>query len=250
MSVATPGPDAAALAWSASQVLEPVFERLGRLAAAVLASRPAGPERGRWSASDADQVRSALLALIGEDRLAVGFGFAAAPGEVDDLARYMCWYQRKGERIERLRLNFDPTSIDVYDYLEMEWFGLAEQGRPRVAFGPYVDYSGADQYIVTATVPVVVDDRFVGIAGVDLAAGELERRLIQVLRGTALDAAIVSAERRVIAANTPRWVVGSRVPAMPRPTGEASADPYVDVAELPGGTGWVVALAEPDTARP
>ena len=78
MSVANPGPDAAALARSASQVLEPVFERLERLAGAVVASRPAGSERGSWSASDADQVRPVLLALIAEDRLAVGI----TPGTV------------------------------------------------------------------------------------------------------------------------------------------------------------------------
>jgi hypothetical protein len=96
-------------------------------------------------------------------------------------------------------------------------------------------------YTITATVPVVADGVFLGIAGADLVVGEVERRLLGVLRQTAEDAVIVSTERRVIAANTPRWLVGSRLPAMP-----TVAAGYREVAELPLGIGWVVATAAPD----
>jgi methyl-accepting chemotaxis protein-like sensor len=239
--------EAETLAQAASALLEPVYARLTRLAEAVVASRPSGG--ARWSESHLGPVRDLLLTLLREDAIAVGLGFVAAPGEVDGQDRYMAWWQRKGERTDRLRLNFDPTSIDVYDYLEMEWFQLAEQGRPRVAFGPYVDYSGAELYIVTATVPIVADGHFVGVAGVDLAVAELERRLLGVLRATALDAAVVSAERRVIAANTPRWVVGARLPQMPAPSSPTAPSAYAGVAELPVGTGWVLALAQPEEAQ-
>ncbi len=139
----------------------------------------------------------------------------------------MAWWQRHNERVARLRLNFDPTSIDVYDYLQMDWYQLAQRGQARVAYGPYVDYSGSDMYTITATVPVVADGDFLGVAGADLVVGQVERKLIEVLRQSPDDAVVVNTERRVIAANTPRWIVGSLLSAMPQP------GPASDAARLP-----------------
>ena len=162
-------------------------------------------------------------------------GFVAAPFVVDGRERYMAWWQRINDRATRLRLNFDPTSIDVYDYLQMDWYRLAQRGQARVAYGPYVDYSGSDMYTLTVAIPIVVDGTFLGLAGADLVVGEVEHRLLEVLRQTTADAVVVSAERRVIAANTPRWIVGSRLAAMPS-AGPAS-DPiaFREVAEMPLG---------------
>ncbi|MGK2854410.1 MAG: hypothetical protein ACSLE3_10000, partial [Microbacteriaceae bacterium] len=88
------------------------------------------------------------------------------------------------------------------------------------------------------TIPVIADGTFLGVAGADLVVGDVERRLIEVLRHSDEDAVVVNTERRVIAANTPRWLVGSRLDAVPM-IGET----YADVAELPLGTGWSVAIA-------
>ncbi|MGK2866444.1 MAG: hypothetical protein ACSLFA_07330, partial [Mycobacterium sp.] len=88
------------------------------------------------------------------------------------------------------------------------------------------------------TIPVIADGTFLGVAGADLVVGDVERRLIEVLRHSDEDAVVVNTERRVIAANTPRWLVGSRLDAVPT-VGET----YRDVAELPLGTGWSVAIA-------
>jgi len=239
-----PDCDAGALAQAASDVLEPVFARLERVAEAVAESRPPGGDG--WSEAHLGQVQNLLVELLAEDRIAVGFGFAAAPGQIDGEGRYMAWWQRQGERAVRLRLNFDPDSVDVYDYLEMEWFRPAQQSRRRVAYGPYVDYSGSEMYVVTASIPITVDGDFLGVSGVDLSVGELERRLIGVLRGAPTDAVIVNTERRVIAANTPRWVIGARLPHMPTPSGASGPSAFVDVVELPLSTGWVLALAEPE----
>ncbi len=175
-------------------------------------------------------------------------GFVAAPFVVDGRERYMAWWQRINDRATRLRLNFDPTSIDVYDYLQMDWYQLAQRGQARVAYGPYVDYSGSDMYTLTVAVPIVVDGTFLGLAGADLVVGEVERRLLEALRQTTADAVVVNTERRVIAANTPRWIVGSRLAAMPS-AGPAS-DPiaFREVAEMPLGTGWTLAIAWPAEA--
>jgi len=236
----TPEPlTAAALAREAAEVVEPAYQRLADIAATVAASRSRRP----WSESDLAAVRELIVQLVMEDEITVGLGFIAAPGVVEDRERYLMWWERQGDRISRLRLNFDPSSIDVYDYLQMEWFQLARSGQDRVAFGPYVDYSGSGLYIVTATVPVRVDGTFVGVAGADLLASELERRLVAVLRRSPREAVLVGPERRVVAANTPRWVVGTRVPEPPAVGAEFS-----EVEEVPNGTGWLLAVAPQEVA--
>jgi hypothetical protein len=71
----------------------------------------------------------------------------------------------------------------------------------------------------------------------------VERSLLAVLRQTGRDAVVVNTERRVLAANTPRWFVGSRLPEMPRTASGKDAGEFGEVAEMPLGTGWVVAIA-------
>lgn len=227
------------LASGVSQILEAPYRRLESLAAIVAESHPTD---GGWTERQLAPVAEAAVAMLAEDPITAGFGYVATPGDVDGRERFMAWWQRSGNHISRLRLNFDPTSIDVYDYLQMEWFQLARDGRRRVAYGPYVDYSGAGLYIVTATVPVLVDHRFVGVVGADLVVDELERRMVAVLQTVPNEAVVVSGERRVIAANTPRWVVGARLPEMP--TSDIHDSEFSQVFELQVGTGWVVAVTK------
>jgi hypothetical protein len=230
------------LAERVSECLEPIYQRLGRIAEEVLRARP---PRAALTEAHLSGLQRLLVEFLGEDSAVWGMGFVAAPSVVEGKERYLAWWQRYGERVARLRLNFDPASIDVYDYLQMDWYQLARRGQTRVAYGPYVDYSGSDMYTITATIPVVADGVFLGVAGADLVVGEVEHRLLNVLRQTDQDAVIVSAERRVITANTPRWLVGSRLAAPP--TAGPATDPsaFREVVEIPLGTGWVLAVAWP-----
>ncbi|WP_197415270.1 cache domain-containing protein [Mycobacterium sp. M26] len=181
------------LATRASDALEPIYDLLGRVAAEVLRSRPA---RAALTESHFSGLQRLLADLLTHEHGIWGMGFVAAPFVVDGRERYMAWWQRNHERVARLRLNFDPTSIDVYDYLQMDWYQLAQRGQARVAYGPYVDYSGSDLYTITATIPVVADGAFLGVAGADLSVGDVERALIEVLRQTPQDAVVVNTERR------------------------------------------------------
>jgi hypothetical protein len=231
------------LAERASQSLEPVYELLGQVAEEVLRSRPA---RAALTEAHFSGLQRLLAELLTREQDVWGMGFVAAPFVVEGRERYMAWWQRHNERVARLRLNFDPTSIDVYDYLQMDWYQLAQRGQARVAYGPYVDYSGSDMYTITATIPVVADGDFLGVAGADLVVGQVERKLIEVLRQSPDDAVVVNTERRVIAANTPRWFVGSLLSAMPQPGPASDSARFRDVAEMPLGTEWVLAIAWPE----
>ena len=230
------------LAEQASQALEPIYERLGRIADEVIRVRPS---RSPLTEAHLSPLQRMLVEFLGEEPAVWGMGFIAAPSVVDGKERYLAWWQRHGERVARLRLNFDPASVDVYDYHQMDWYQLARRGQARVAYGPYVDYSGSDMYTITATIPVVADGIFLGVAGADLVVAEVEHRLLAVLRQTPEDAVVVSTERRVITANKPRWMVGARLAEMPKPGPSADASAFREVVEMPLGTGWLFAVAWP-----
>jgi Methyl-accepting chemotaxis protein-like, first PDC sensor domain len=235
------------LAQRASQALEPIYERLGRIADEVVQVKPA---RSSLTESNLTRLQRMLVDFLGEEPAVWGMGFVAAPSVVEGKVRYLLWWQRHGGRIARLRLNFDPASVDVYDYLQMDWYQLALRGQARVAYGPYVDYSGSDMYTITATIPVVADGVFLGVAGADLVVAEVEHRLLAVLRQTSEDVVVVSTERRVIAANTPRWLVGSRLSGLPTAGAQAEQSAFREVVEMPLGTGWLLAVARPQDDDP
>ncbi|BBZ74756.1 hypothetical protein MANY_00930 [Mycolicibacterium anyangense] len=238
----SPDSTAHSLAASVSAALEPIYQRLERLAAEVMGARP---RRAAFTEAHLSGLQRLIVEFLGEEPVAWGMGFIAAPWVVDARERYLAWWQREGERVARLRLNFDPASIDVYDYLQMDWYQLAQRGQARVAYGPYVDYSGSDMYTLTATIPVVADGDFLGVAGADLAVGEVEHRLVGILRQSPEDVVIVSTERRVIAANTPRWVVGSRLSTLPVAGPRTDPSAFREVVEVPLGVGWTLAVGWP-----
>ncbi|RDH78694.1 hypothetical protein DVS77_08630 [Mycolicibacterium moriokaense] len=233
------------LAERASQALEPIYQRLGRIAEEVIRVRPA---RSPITEAHLKELQRMVVAFLGEEPAVWGMGFVAAPSVVEERERYLAWWQRHGQRVGRLRLNFDPASVDVYDYLQMDWYQLARRGQARVADGPYVDYSGSDMYTITATIPVVSDGVFIGVAGADLVVAEVEHRLLAVLRQTPEDTVIVSAEGRVITANTPRWMVGARLGELPTTGPSTDSSAFREVVEMPLSTGWVLAVGWPEDA--
>lgn len=179
----------------------------------------------------------AVHALLGD--LVIGAGYAAAPGVVNGEDRYMLWWQRRGDTFARLRLNFEPTSVDVYDFLEMDWFRGARASRRPYLYGPYLDYSGSGLYVFTGVVPVWGED-FIGVAGADLPVRETERRLTRLLRGIDLPAVVVTGERRVIATNSDRWVVGAKTRSLPDVSGDEA---FLAVVPVGVDTDWLVAVA-------
>ncbi|HQR26947.1 MAG TPA: cache domain-containing protein [Nocardioides sp.] len=234
-----PGPAATDLAAGVAALVTPIYDTLEALASEVLSCRRAAGDGPCTERSLAPLEKAIAPRLAAHPSLA-GMGFVAAPGVIGGLERYLLWWQRSGEDLARLRLNLETTSVDVYDYLQMEWFQVARDHGGRAAFGPYVDYAGSGLYVVTASVPVVLDGSFLGVAGADIEMAQLERRLIAVLRTSPLEALVVGGERRVLASNTPRWVVGSRLGGPPRP-GELGT---TEVVEVPEGPGWQVVLTD------
>jgi hypothetical protein len=190
-----------------------------------------------------------------------GAGIVAAPGVIAGKDRHLEWWQRTAngddgpDAFARIRLNLDPESIDLYDYLDMDWFTIPQrEGRPYV-YGPHVDFSGADRYVVTMTVPVTDaradgegtagEREFLGIAGADIRMSQLEPELLAILRSVPAAAVLVTAERRVVAANTPHWISGTRLPRLPA----AGDGDFAAVTEIGAHSGWLLAAAPATLSR-
>ncbi|WP_067394315.1 cache domain-containing protein [Streptomyces thermogriseus] len=221
------------------RLLTEVFDRLEKVADDVIGRRRAAlADHGSFRVPDLAGIKPTLIEQASEQQAADGFGFLVAAGVLPDRDRHIEWWQRGSTGFVQLRLNLDPTSVDVYEYFEMEWFAAGRDHGRRAVHGPYVDYFGADRYIFTFALPVV-DEIFLGVAGADLQVRGFEPRLLAALRETTHDAVLVGPERRVIAANTSRWLVGSRLPETPR----AGTGEFVAVGDVGLDSDWVLALA-------
>ena len=222
---------------SALETIEGLFDahlgRLRQLAGHVTEAAQRGPLTERRI----EPVREALLDWLDHDQVAWGYGFVAAPEVVDGRPRYLFWFQRTGREFRRLQLNFDIDDVNVYDYLHMDWYTGAEQKRGEVIHGPWVDYTGSGQYVLTAAVPVMHGAEFLGIAGGDLLVSSLERRLLPALKSVQAEAVLVNANRQVVVSNSPRWIPGDRLRTHP-----LESDTFTTVAPVVAGTGWVLAV--------
>jgi hypothetical protein len=268
--------------------LEEIFGRITPIAAAFAAQRRACLAAGTELTPDRlTGVREVIWHQLGLLPAADGAGIVAAPGVVGGRERHLEWWQRgtsgddAPDNYSRIRLNLDPESIDLYDYLDMDWFTVPRAEGRRYVYGPYIDFSGADRSILAMTIPVrdLADGRsrrggtgatadgeggtgtsgnsengsadstdgkntsgdgeFLGVAGVDIRMSHLEPSLLTILRPLAAPAVLVTAERRVVAANSPRWIPGTRLDRFPR----VGDDGFSTVIEIGADSGWLLAAS-------
>jgi Cache domain len=170
--------------------------------------------------------------------LVAGAGVVLAPDVAADAPRCIeWWWADAGARISRLRVDTDPSSAECYDYTTTEWYREPERtGRAAVA-GPYVDFICTREYTFTLAVPVHDAGRFLGVAGADILAGQIERLMLPGLAGLGRVAVLVSGRGRVIASNCASIRPGTVLRGPDRPAG------LVPVAGLGGLLPWTLLSA-------
>ena len=127
----------------------------------------------------------------------------------------MMWLQQRNGEVRRLRLNFDTTDLDAYNYVGMDWYVATEEGRTPSLTGPFLDYSGAAALVFTLAFPVLDGDRFYGVVAMDLLAQSAEADMTEQLFTLAPDVLVVNQNRTVVASNALNWMPGERLAAMP-----------------------------------
>jgi hypothetical protein len=195
-----------------SERVGPVLDRVTSLA--VAAERIADAARVAGQTLRRDDVAAlrplAESALRAHPDLAAGVGVVLAPGTLSDASRAIEWWwaDQQGQ-ISPLHVDLDPESAEFYDYTTTEWYREPERtGRPFVA-GPYVDFICTRQYTFTLAAPVRCAGRFIGVAGADILATQVERLVLPGLAALGRTAVLASGHGRVIASNSPRILPGS-----------------------------------------
>ncbi len=147
------------------------------------------------------------LATAGD--LVVGLGLIMTPGLLSDQSLRLEWWQSEPDEEEAVALQVDlnPDSPGFYDYEVAEWFDEPRRSGGRHIVGPYVDVHGTGRYVFTFTAPVLCDGGFLGVAGADVSAPRLERRLLEEL-GSEPDVVITNSEQRVVLSTSPRTLPG------------------------------------------
>ena len=160
------------------RVLRSVTEVGEAMTALTAAARAA---RRPLRRADLATLRPLVAQVLARHRgLAAGAGVVLAPDALADAPRWIDWWWAD-RGIGQLEVDLDPGSAEFYDYTTTEWYREpARTGRPCIA-GPYVDYICTHEYTFTVSVPVVDEGRFMGVAGADILAGEVERMLLPKL---------------------------------------------------------------------
>jgi hypothetical protein len=149
------------------------------------------------------------LADSSRPRLA-GLGYIAGVDILADQARCLEWVRRAdGGSLAKLEPDLDPESFGFYDFTAADWFLEPLTNRERSVVGPYVDFAGTDEYVVTLTVPIESEGTVLGVAGADLRPGDIADAVIPALYAIGVDAVLVNADGRVVVSTSSRWQVGS-----------------------------------------
>jgi Cache domain len=211
------------------RVLASVME-VGEAMTALAAAARSG--RRPLRRTDLAALRPLVAEVLARHRgFAAGAGVVLAPGALEEVPRDIEWWWAGGGP-GQLEVDLDPGSAEFYDYTTTEWYREpARTGQPWVA-GPYVDYICTHKYTFTVSAPVADEGRFLGVAGADILAAEVERMLLPGL-ARAHPAVLVSGSGRVIASS-----IASIAPGVVLPPGRLAS--AVRVGSLPwmlvGGT--------------
>ena len=162
------------------------------------------------------------VALVGLDELsreylakhsyAVGAGTFLATDSVEEGERPLEWWSRKPSgTIGRFNFDVTPGSHRYYDYEKLPFFSTAETTGEQTVWGPYVDYLGTEEYVLTFTAPFSIQGNFMGVAGCDIRLRDLEPLIMPILRLIPGNAAIINSSNRVILGNSGMYLVGERI---------------------------------------
>lgn len=149
----------------------------------------------------------------------LGAGVIFSVDRIRPGTRLIEWWQRDGHgHVSPVLFEHQPESFNYYEFERLPWFTIAsETGGPGFA-GPYIDWTGVDDYILTFTMPLFLHGEFSGVVGADITVSSIERTVLPLLRDVPGDAAFVNPEGRVIVGKSSRFVAGDVLRTLPMGT--------------------------------
>lgn len=192
--------------------IEPIAVRTAEVLAPVV-------DDGRMGVVGPDRlaaIRAVCEEVLEEQPSWLGAGLIFSVDRIAPGTRLIEWWSRQnGGTIRPVFFEHKPQAFNYYEFERLPWFSIArETGGPGFA-GPYIDWTGTDDYIMTFTLPILIEEAFYGVVGCDITIGEFEQAIMPELRGVPGDTALLNAESRVVVGNSSRFVVGDVVRETP-----------------------------------
>lgn len=186
------------------------IEAFGRDLGDLIVFDPKKP--GTLTESARVKVKERTVRFLDEHDLPDGSGAVFSRSATGSSEGMLEWWVRDPEqRVARYSFGVNPTGDRFYDYERLEWFETAFGAKKRAIAGPYIDYLGIEEYIVTCTTPLIVHDELVGVVGCDIRMADIENTLMPMLRRIPGDAAILNPHGNVLVGNSGHFVSGDRV---------------------------------------
>lgn len=193
------------------ETLKTTFSQVRHLAEAAQAIWERIEADGRQpTAKDLASLRPTInQKLLAPGAFSCGGGVVVKPSSLADREMYIeWWYLAAAGKTLPLNPSFDQHRTSYYDYTKMPWYIRPKSTGFGAVEGPYIDLYGTNMYVLTFTVPILAQGRFVGVAGLDLPLHSIERRLLQCLLHLKDETILISHDDRIIASNTANWMVG------------------------------------------
>ncbi|MBO1902150.1 PDC sensor domain-containing protein [Leucobacter weissii] len=186
------------------------FERLETLAGAfteLLACNASG--HLQLNDSTRRKLKAVAEEFLAENETVDGCGLIFAHSALGTENGALEWWVREDEsRFARYSIGVVPGADRYYDYEHHEWFFRAfNDGLPALV-GPYIDYLGVEAYVVTLTVPAVLEAKRVGAIGNDIQVSDLGAALLPLLQSCESDAVLLGSHDNVLISNTSRLLPG------------------------------------------
>lgn len=161
--------------------------------------------------------------LSNTDRPLYGAGFCATEAVVS-VGNPLAWWQGP-DRALLASSTFGPGNAAI-DLERLEWFRVPAATGERHVAGPFVDYLCSNEVTLTASMPVFMDDAFVGVACADVLAADLEAEMLPLISRLG-DALLVNTRGRVVVSGWAGYDTGDLVRGVE--TGEFALDRPVHV---------------------
>lgn len=167
------------------------------------------------TARDLAKLESSANEFLETHSFAVGAGVIFSTEALNGNDGGLEWWIKREDSVEKLEFDLTPGGERFYDYQNMPFFAAARRTGEQTAWGPYVDYLGLDEYILTFSAPIQLDGKFAGVAGCDIRIRKLEEIFMPALRAIPGDAALLNGSGRVVVGNSGAYLVGERIRSTP-----------------------------------
>lgn len=185
-------------------VFEPLDEWLPRLTSQLQAERQSGKISGAQLAALTEADAHSILKS--QHRPLYGAGFCATELVVDE-GNPLAWWQGP-DRSLLASSTFGPGQAAI-DLHRLEWFRVPSETLERHVAGPFVDYLCSNEITLTASVPVLINGEFAGVACADVLVASLEEFLLPPIVALG-GGTLINAQGRVVVSADPTYETGDR----------------------------------------